>query len=187
MIFDAVAATRASQTSGLPMVGWGLIAFVAGLGLVTNFRGLADNFAQRSRGSFGGRQSPLTVRLLAVPFVIAGPIAFVIGLRRISRGRIPIVSSASVPLASPFRYLVIAFAVAIVAWYWISPRGYFAWSGQRRGWRLALAVLASLGMLIFGVGIAFGQETIGIVALVAGGLPGVILLMNRKPAGQDRD
>ena len=55
-------------------------------------------------------------------------------------------------------------------------------AARRGGWRLAAAVLSSLGGLIFGIGMAMGQLTIAIAALVIGGLPSLILMMEDKPA-----
>ena len=51
------------------------------------------------------------------------------------------------------------------------------------GWRLAAAALSSLGVLIFGIGIAMGLTTITIGAWLIGGLPALILIMEDKPAG----
>lgn len=84
-------------------------------------------------------------------------------------------------LASPFRYLFIAVTVTIVGWYWLSRQGPFRSAAQRGGWRLAIAMLSSLGMLAFGIGIAMGQLAIGITALIVGGLPGMLLVVGSKP------
>jgi hypothetical protein len=80
-------------------------------------------------------------------------------------------------VSSPFRYLFIPFTVAIVGWYWLARQGPFRAAAQRGGWRLPTAVWASLGMLLFGVGIAFGHLLLGIVALLAGGVPGMVLVL----------
>jgi hypothetical protein len=48
--------------------------------------------------------------------------------------------------------------------------GPFRAVAQRGGWRLAVAVLSSLCMLVFGISIALGQLVIGIAALIVGGL-----------------
>jgi hypothetical protein len=76
-----------------------------------------------------------------------------------------------VGLASPFRYVFIAWMVMIVGWHWRWRRGPFRAAAQRGGWRLAIAVLSSLCMLVFGIGIAMGQLVIGIAALIVGGPP----------------
>jgi hypothetical protein len=85
-------------------------------------------------------------------------------------------------LASPFRYVFIAVTAAIVGWYWPSRQGPFRSAAQRGGWRIAIAVLSSLGMLVFGVGIATGQWVIGLAALMVGGLPAMVLVADRKPS-----
>ena len=82
-----------------------------------------------------------------------------------------------------FGYLFIAFAVVIVGWHWRSPRGLFRPAARRGGWRLALAVVASLGMLTFGVGVAVGQLTVAIAALAPVMVASVLLLMGDQPAG----
>jgi hypothetical protein len=86
----------------------------------------------------------------------------------------------------PFGYLFIAFAVVIVGWHWRSPRGLFRPAGRSGGWRLALAVVASAGMLIFGVGVAVGQLTIAFAALAVVMVPSVILMMGDKPTRPGR-
>lgn len=74
-------------------------------------------------------------------------------------------------LASPFRYIFIAWMVLIIGLNWWLPRGPFRAAAQRGGWRLAIAVLSSLCMLVFAVGIAVGQLVIGIAALVVAAPP----------------
>jgi hypothetical protein len=59
-------------------------------------------------------------------------------------------------------------AVIIVGQFWLSRRAPFRVAAGRGGWRLAIAVLSSLSMLVFGIGIATGQLVIGIAALVVG-------------------
>ena len=83
--------------------------------------------------------------------------------------------------ASPFRYVFIAVTVAIVGWYWLSRQGPFRSAAQRGGWRLAIAVLSSIGMLAFGICIGIGQVVIGIAALILGGLPTMALVVGGKP------
>jgi hypothetical protein len=100
------------------LLAWGLTASVSGLALVTNFRGYADYFHQRVKGSRAATLSPLMVRLLGLPFAIAGPIVIVTALVT-SRRSFAIVSSAPIPLTSPFQYLFIAVTAGIVAWWWI--------------------------------------------------------------------
>lgn len=86
-----------------------------------------------------------------------------------------------VGLTSPFRYVFITVTVAILGWYWLSRQSPFRSAAQRGGWRLAIAVLSSLGMLAFGIGIAIGQLVIGLAALIIGGLPAMVLVVGRKP------
>lgn len=195
MISQAASAAHASQgPGGLFLLAWGLGASALGLGLVTNFRGFADNFSRQADASSAGRrklppwkrQWPQTpaeriklVRLIAIPFAILGPILTVVGLISISHKDIN--GSEPGPSPSPFRYLFIVFAVASVAWSWLSPHGMFRPKARHSGWRLAVALLTSLGVLIFGVGIATGQSTIAFIALIVGGVPSVLLLMNGKP------
>ena len=121
------------------------------------------------------------MRLIAIPFAIIGPIVTVVGLISIGQGRIG--DSALGALPSPFRYVFIAFAVAAAGWPWVSRRGLFRQGARRGGWRLAVALLSSLGVLIFGIGTAMGQLGIAIAAWVIGGLPYMVLMMDDKPAG----
>jgi hypothetical protein len=65
---------------------------------------------------------------------------------------------------------------------WLSRRGLFRPIARRGGWRLAVALVSSLGALIFGIGIAMGQMTIAIVAVMIGGSCCLILLIEDKPA-----
>ena len=179
------------------MLAWGLFASAFGLLIVTNFRGFADSFARRAEASSAGlrklqlwksQRSPDPVgqvklaRLLAVPFAIIGPVMTVAGIISISHSGI---GGGFGPgaLPGPFRYLLIAFAVAAVGWCWLSRRGLFRPAAQRGGWRLAAALVSSLGGVIFGIGIAMGQMTIAIAAWVIGGLPSLILVMEDNQGG----
>ena len=196
MIAQAAAATHASPSPGLFMLAWGLAASAGGLLLVTNFRGFADNFVRRAEESSAGlrklppwkQQRPQDpagqvklARLIAIPFAIIGPIVTVAGIVSVSHSGIG--GSGPGTLPDPLRYLFIAFAVAAVGWSWRSRHGLFRPAARRGGWRLAAALLASLGGLIFGIGIAMGQMTIAIAAWVICGLPTLILVMEDKPAG----
>ena len=80
-------------------------------------------------------------------------------------------------LAGPFRYVFIAVTAMIIGWYWLSRQAPFRWAAQRRGWRLALAVLSSLGMLTFGISFALGRQAIWIAALIVSGVPAMILVV----------
>jgi len=185
------------------MLAWGLGASAVGLLAVTNFRGFADNYARLVGRSAAGRgprpgrwrQPPPAdgqptadppeptrrVRLIGIPFAVIGPIVTVIAIISISHeGLGPLGPGGGF---GPFGYLFIAFAVVAVGWHWRSPRGLFRPAGRRGGWRLALAVVASLGMLTFGVGVAVGQLTLAVAALAPVMVASVLLLMGDKPAG----
>ena len=196
MITQAAAATHAIQPPALFMVAWGLGASAFGLLIVTNFRGFADNYARRAAAASARprRRRPWNwqrprdpaeqtrwLRLVAIPFAIIGPIVTVVGFISISQGRIG--DSGPGALPSPFRYLFIGFAVAAVGWSWLSRRGLFRPAASRGGWRLAVALLSSLGAQIFGIGFAMGLATIAIAGWVIGGLASLILVMEDKPAG----
>jgi len=193
VISEAAAATHAGQPPGLFLLVWGVGATAAGLLTITNFRGFADNFARRAEASSAGRrrrppwqgQQPLDparrarqLRLIAIPFVIIGPIVTVVGIISISHGRIA--DSGLGALPGPFRFAFIAFAVAAAGSSWLSRRGLYRPAARRGGWRLAAAVLSSLCILIFGIGVAIGQMTIAIVAFAIGGLASLILVMEDR-------
>ncbi len=69
---------------------------------------------------------------------------------------------------SPFRYVFIAIAVLIVGQFWLVRPAPFRVAAQRGARWLALALLASLSMLVFGIGLATGQLVIAIAALIVG-------------------
>jgi hypothetical protein len=79
-----------------------------------------------------------------------------------------VVESQQFSVDSPFRYVLIAVAVIIVGRFWLLRPAPFRAAAHRGGWRLAVAVLSSLSMLFFGIGIAMGQLVIGIAALRVG-------------------
>lgn len=91
-----------------------------------------------------------------------------------------------VGLTAPFSFVFITVTVMTVGWYWLSSRGPFRLAARRGDWRLVIAVLSSLGMLAFGVGIAMGQVVLGIAALIAGGLPGMALLIDGWPRSPEQ-
>jgi hypothetical protein len=202
----AAAATHSTAPPGLFLLAWGLLASAAGLLTITNFRGFADNYARRVAQSAAGRRRPRPrprngqqpplgdwqrpldppeqtsrVRLIGIPFAVIGPIVTVIGLVSIRHEGIRGFGPGA--RLGGFGYLFIAFAAVIVGVHWRSPRGAFHSAGRRGGWRLPIAVVASVGLLIFGVGIAVGQLTIAIAALAIGGLISLLLMLGDKPTG----
>lgn len=62
---------------------------------------------------------------------------------------------ANMPLL--FRYAFIAVTVAFVVWLWRSRQGAFRAATQRGGWRIAIAVASSIGILALGIGIAIAS------------------------------
>jgi hypothetical protein len=86
-------------------------------------------------------------------------------------------------LPSPFRYLLIGIVAAAAVWSWRSRRGLFHLAAWHHGWRLAVALLSSLGLLVAGIGFAVGYMTIAVAGMVLGGLAYLILVMEDKPAG----
>ena len=200
----AAAATHSSAPPGLFLLAWGLIASAVGLLTVTNFRGFADNYARRvSRSAAArrrprprnGQQSPLgdwqrrldppeqtsRTRLIGIPFAVIGAIVTVIGLVSIRHEGIGGFGPSA--RLGGFGYLFIVFAVVIVGLQWRSPRGVFHSAGRRGGWRLAISVVASVGMLIFGVGTAVGRLTVAIAAIAIVGLTSLLLLLGDKRPG----
>jgi hypothetical protein len=79
-----------------------------------------------------------------------------------------VVAGQQFSIGSPFRYLFIVVAVIVIGQFWLSRPAPFRAAAQRGGWRLVIAVLSSLSMLVFGIGIAMGQLVIGIAALIVG-------------------
>lgn len=54
-------------------------------------------------------------------------------------------------------------------------------AARQGGWLRGAAIVASVGMVSFGVFVSFGQTTLGIAGWLVGGLSGVLLMMARKP------
>lgn len=201
MISQAAPAAHASQPSaGLFMLAWGLFASAIGLSLVTNFRGFADNFTKNAHASSAGlrkfppwkwqrRSEDLVgrtrmVRLIAIPFAVLGPIMTVAGIIAICHGHISMPNEPALPI--PFRCLVIVLALLSVGQYWL-PRGFFRAAARQGRWRRAVVMLASVGAIVFGVSVASGFITIGVVAWLLSGLPLMPLLMERRRAATEPD
>lgn len=179
------------------MLAWGLGASVYGLLGATNFRGFADKYARRVPVSSARlrRRPPWTwqlprddtaertrrVRQIAILFAIAGPVVTAIGLISVSRGEIAGPERTGLP--SPFRYLLIGFVAAAAVWSWRSRRGLFHLAAWHHGWRLAVALLSSLGLLLAGIGFAVGYLRIAVAGMVLGVLAYLMLVMEDKPAG----
>jgi hypothetical protein len=171
------------------MLTWGLAASVFALLTVTNFHGFADKYARRRyasparpRKAAPWRSQPpqdpaeqiRRVRLLAIPFAVAGPIVTVVGIVSVRRGG---TGAAEPALPSPYCYLLIGFAAAGVAWSWLSRSGLFRHPDWRHGWRFAVALLSSVSLLIFGTGLALGQVTIAVAGMAVGAAAFLILVL----------
>jgi hypothetical protein len=197
VIPQAAAAANASQSPGLFLLAWGVLASVFGIAAVTNFRGFADNAANRAAARAAARRRPpppwkwpqsqnpaertKQMRILGIPFAIIGPIVTIVGLVSFSQGRTG--GSGPPALPGPARYLVIAFGVAAIGWSWLSPRGVYRPAAGRGGWRLAAAAVSSLCALVFIIGFALGQLTMAIAGWIVGGLTTAVLMMDGKPPG----
>jgi hypothetical protein len=192
MIAQGVSTVSSQESApGLFLLAWGLFASVVGLGLVTNYRGFARNFARNTRP---GRLSPRIrireqpdeparrlkrVRLIGIPFAVAGPIVTIVGLVQIVHGHISVPRGPTLPL--PFGIAFAAVALVAIGQYWRGGQLYRV-AARQGGWRRVAALLASAGAVSFGVFMAAGQTTLGIAGWLIGGLATAPLLMGRKPA-----
>lgn len=70
---------------------------------------------------------------------------------------IPVGGHPSAPMPIFLRYAFVAVTVAFVGWLWRSRQGSFRAAAQRGGWRIAVAVVSSIGILAFGIGIAIAS------------------------------
>jgi hypothetical protein len=197
MIAQGAAAVSSQETApGFFLLAWGLVASVVGLGLVTNFRGFAHNFARNadvssalfrrlpSRIRIRERPDEPTlrlkrVRLIGIPFAVLGPIVTIVGLVQIVHGHISVPRGPALPL--PFALAFIAFAVVVIGQYW-RDGGLYRVAALQGGWRRVAAVLASGGAVSFGVFSAVGETTLGIAGWLIGGLATAPLLIGRKAA-----
>ena len=151
MIAQNVSAASSQQSApGFFLLAWGLFASVLGLGLVTNYRGFAHHFAlltwTRERSDDSARRSK-RVRLIAIPFAVAGPIVTIVGLVQIARGHISVPRGPALPL--PLALAFVAIAVVAIGQYWRDGRLYRV-AARQGGWRRVAAVLASAGAVSFG-------------------------------------
>lgn len=151
----------------------------------TNSRGFAGNFARQAGESMAGlrklapwkwQQQPADpaeqtklARLLEIPFAIIGSFGFAAGLVSLpardgsavpGRASWPALSATCSCVRGGSSRLVLALTPRVV------PRGRPA-----RGWRVTIALLASVGGVIFGIGMAMDQMTIAVAAWGIGGLP----------------
>lgn len=205
MIAHGVSGVSSQKTPpGFFLLAWGLFASVLGLGLVTNFRGFADNFARNADVSSARfrrlpprtwiRERPdeptrrlMRIRLIAIPFAVLGPIVTIVGLVQIVHGHIAVPRGPALPL--PFALAFIAFAVVAIGQYW-RVGGLYRVAVLQGGWRRVAAVLASGGAVSFGVFSAVGQTTLGIAGWLIGGLATAPLVIGRKsasPGAQDTE
>jgi hypothetical protein len=79
-----------------------------------------------------------------------------------------VVASQHFGADGPFRYVLIAVSVITVGRLWLWRASPFRAAAQRGGWRLASAVLSSLSMVAFGIGIASGQPVTVAGAFIVG-------------------
>jgi hypothetical protein len=175
---QAVAALSSHQSGpgGLFLLAWGLFASVIGMGLVTNYRGFADKFAQSAYASSSGlrrlppwKRTPerpdelprraKMARLIAIPFAVLGPITTIAGVVQILHGHIAIPRGPVLPL--PFALAFIGVAAVAIGQYW-RRGGFLRVAAQQGGWMRVAAIIASAGGVSFGVFTAVGQTTLGI-------------------------
>lgn len=190
-------ASTGQPAPGLFLLAWGLFASVIGLGLVTDFRGFANAFARSARASSsrvrrvppwkwmrresadeGSAGRVKLVRVIAIPFAILGPIMTVAGVVQILRGHVAVPRGPVLPL--PLALAYIGFSLFGLFQYW-RRGGHFRLAARQGGWMRGAAIVASVGMVSFGVFVSFGQTTLGIAGWLIGGLSGVSLMMPRKP------
>ena len=193
------AASSGQSSSGLIPLACGLFASVIGLGILTDFHGFADEFVRGSYASTAGlRRVPpwkwmprksdeeelanrvKQVRLIAIPFAIAGPILIVVGVVQIARGHFAVPRGPAAPL--PVVFMFVGFVLVGMFQYW-RRGGLLRLAAGRGGWRRGAAITASLGALSFAVFTALGFTTLGIAGWLVGGLSSLSLVTSlREPA-----
>jgi hypothetical protein len=173
------------------MAAWGLVASAYGLAMITNYRGFADTFLRRARASRArwGRPSDTRLRagitatqmrIMAVPFAVLGPIMTVAGINSISHE-----GAGGTWLgtgAGPYRFAFLAAAVAGTGWSWLSRKGLFRPAIRRRGSSLLIALVASAGTVLFGLGLTVGQLTLCLGGWAIGGLAAIAIMLDDKPS-----
>jgi hypothetical protein len=187
----ASSAGQAGPPPGPFMVAWGLVASAYGVAMITNYRGFADNFLRRARASRARwRSSAETqlrscmtarqMRLMAAPFAVLGPVMTIAGINSISHE-----GAGGTWLgtgAGPYRFAFLAAAVAGTGWSWLSRNGLFRPAIRRRGSSLLVALVASAGTVLFGLGLATGQMTICLGGWAIGGLAATAMMLDDKPS-----
>jgi hypothetical protein len=189
-------ASAHQSAPGFFLLAWGIFATLIGWGLATNFRGFSDRFTQSAYASSSRmRRVPpwkwiqhgtdaeelasraKLSRLIGIPFAILGPIVTVAGVVQMARGHIAVPRGPVLPL--PYALALIGAGVLALVQYW-RRGGLFRLAARQSGWMRAAAIVASLGTVSFGVFVALGFTTLGIVGLLAGGLASVPLVVPRK-------
>ena len=195
MLAEATSTASTDQSgSGLFLLAWGVFASGLGLGLVTNFRGFADRFAQMNRASNAWlmrippwKWMPVKPdslvwrarlsRIIAIPFAILGPIVTIAGVAQILHGHISMSRGPALPL--PLGILFVAAALVSMGQFW--RRGMMLrLAAQQGGWMRAAAVVATAGTLGFGGFFALGQWTLGIASWLVAAVAMLSLMMSRK-------
>ena len=180
---------------GFFLLAWGLFASVIGLGLVTNFRGFAERFTEISNASSAWmRRVPpwkwqrrrtdkaelakrvRLSRLIAIPFAVLGPIMTVAGVVQMVRGHIAVPRGPVLSL--PVALWFLGIAVLAMVQYW-RRGGFFRLAARQGGWMRGAAIVASMGVVSFGVFTVLGQTTLGIAGWLVAGLASVPMIMSR--------
>jgi hypothetical protein len=192
MLSLASSAGQAGAPPGPFLVAWGLVASAYGLAMITNYRGFADTFLRRARASrarwrrssrkqLTSRMTATQMRIMAAPFAVLGPISTIAGINSISHE-----GAGGTWLGTgtgPYRFAFLAAAVAGTGWSWLSPNGLFRPAIRRGGSSLLIALVASAGTVLFGLGLSVGQLAICTGGWAIGGLAAIAIMLDDKPSG----